>query len=154
MRFAGRVYRDGSFWLAEIPVFEAMSEGHTREEALSMIEDWFESMIDEQGFMVKAHRVGETRIEISASGLGPMISLLLQRQRQRSGLSLAEVAERLGARSRNAYARYERGHSVPSVEKLDELLQAVSEDGDLVVGMSSQRSTGARISPSIGARQR
>ena len=51
---------------------------------------------------------------------------LLQRQCQSSGLSLAAAAERLGAKSRNAHARYERGASVPTVVKLDELLQAVS----------------------------
>ena len=154
MRFAGRVFRDGADWLAEVPVFDAMSQGQTRAEALSMVEDWFESMVDSPGFAARAHRVSDARFEISGSDLGPMISLLLQRLRQRSGLSLAEVAERLGAKSRNAYARYERGDSVPSVEKLDELLQAVSEGSDLVVGMSSQRSTGARISSRIGARRR
>ena len=51
-----------------------------------------------------------------------MVSLLLQRKRELSGLSLAQVASRLGMKSRNTYARYEQGHSVPSVEKLNELL--------------------------------
>ena len=118
-----------------------------------MVEDWFESMVDEPGFAAKAHRAGEARFEISASDLGPMISLLLQRQRQRSGLSLAEVAERLGAKSRNAYARYERGDSMPSVEKLDELLQAVSGGSDLLVGVSSGSSGDVAVSPGIGARR-
>ena len=68
-----------------------------------------------------------------------MISLLLQRQRQRSGLSLAEAAERLGAKSRNAYARYERGESLPTIEKLDQLLHAVSADQELVVDQTSGR---------------
>jgi transcriptional regulator with XRE-family HTH domain len=62
-----------------------------------------------------------------------MIRLLLQRQRQISGLSLAVAAERLGAKSRNAYARYEQGSSVPTVEKLDKLLQAVSGGRDFVL---------------------
>ena len=52
----------------------------------------------------------------------PLVSLLLRRQRERSGLSLADAAARLGARSRNAYARYERGTSLPTIEKLDALL--------------------------------
>ena len=53
---------------------------------------------------------------------------LLRRQRERSGLSLAEAAARLGAKSRNAYARYEQGTSVPTLDKLTELLQAVAPD--------------------------
>jgi len=39
----------------------------------------------------------------------------------------------LGAKSRNAYARYEQGRSVPTVEKLDKLLQAVSGGRDFVL---------------------
>jgi transcriptional regulator with XRE-family HTH domain len=65
-----------------------------------------------------------------------MIRLLLQRQRQKSGLSLAEVAHRLGAKSRNAYARYEQGVSVPTIEKLDELLRAIAPDREIVVRQS------------------
>ena len=64
-----------------------------------------------------------------------MIGLVLRRQRERSGLSLAQAAQRLGVKSRNAYARYERGTSVPSVEKLGQLIKAVSEK-DLVLHQS------------------
>jgi len=136
MRFSGRVFKDGPIWLAEVPVFEAMTQGPTRREALEMIEDWFASMVNQPGFVATAHERNGDEFEISASDLGEMISLLLRRQRQRSGLSLAEVAQRLGAKSRNAYARYERGDSLPTIEKLDELLRAVSEGRDFLVGES------------------
>ena len=63
-----------------------------------------------------------------------MVSLLLRRQRQQSGLTLAQVAERLEAKSRNAYARYEQGVSVPTVDKLDELLRAIAPDRPILVG--------------------
>ena len=102
-----------------------------------MIEDWFTAMVDRAGFRAQALLVGNEDVEITASDLGPMIGLLLQRQRQQSGLSLAEVADRLGAKSRNAYARYERGDSLPTVTKLDELLHAISPDRDLVLNQSS-----------------
>jgi transcriptional regulator with XRE-family HTH domain len=49
---------------------------------------------------------------------------------------LRDVALRLGASSRNAYARYERGEAVPSLDKLDALLKAVSPGSDLVVRAS------------------
>jgi len=139
MRFSGKVYREGSFWLAEVPVFEAMTQGRTRREAVEMIEDWFVTMVNQPGFTATARLRGRAEFEVSGSDLRSMISLLLQRQRQRSGLSLAEVAQRLGAKSRNAYARYERGESLPTVEKLDQLLHAVSADRDLVVDQSRGR---------------
>ncbi|MHB1847073.1 MAG: helix-turn-helix domain-containing protein, partial [Deltaproteobacteria bacterium] len=46
--------------------------------------------------------------------------------REAHGLSLAEVSRRLGQRSRNAYARYEQGLSVPTIDKLEKLLSAVT----------------------------
>ena len=62
-----------------------------------------------------------------------MTAFLLKRRRQASGASLRQVAERLGASSRNAYARYERGEAVPSMEKLDALLKAASPGDDIVI---------------------
>jgi transcriptional regulator with XRE-family HTH domain len=49
------------------------------------------------------------------------------------------VAARLGARSLNAYARYEQGRTTPSVQKLSELLSAVVPDWDFVLIESRTR---------------
>lgn len=133
MRFQGKVYKDGNWWLAEVPIFDAMTQGRTRKEALEMIADWFETVADCPDFSVSVYRGRKGEFEIEASDTRLMIRLLLQRQRQLNGLSLAAAAERLGAKSRNAYARYERGTSVPSVEKLDQLLRAVSPRKDFVL---------------------
>jgi len=139
MRFSGRVYKHKSHWLAEVPLFEAMTQGRSRREALEMIADWFVSMVNDPGFAVEAVLTGEGEFEVTSNDLKSMTSLLLQRQRQESGLSLADAAERLGAKSRNAYARYERGDSVPTIEKLDQLLRAVSPDRDVVLHQSGRR---------------
>lgn len=133
MRFYGKVYKDGKFWLAEVPILDAMTQGHTQKEAYAMVEDLLETLTNRPGFSVKVHPGEHGDFEVSSSDTRGMISLLLRRQRERSGLSLAEAAARLGAKSRNAYARYERGTSVPTVEKLNELLQAVSPGQDFVL---------------------
>jgi len=125
--------------LAEVPLFDAVTQGRSRREALEMIEDWFVSMVNRPGFAVEAMPTGKEQFEVTSDDLKSMISLLLQRQRQESGLSLADAAKRLGARSRNAYARYERGDSVPTIEKLDQLLRAISPDRDVVLHQSAQR---------------
>src|SRR5437870_8971130 len=131
MRFEGKLIRDGRFWLAEVPLFDAMTQGRTRKKALAMIADWFEAMIDRPGFTAHVHSAG-SKFEIGGSDTAAMIALLLRRRRQAIGASLSEIASRLGAASRNAYARYERGDAVPTVEKLDELLKATTPRGDLV----------------------
>ena len=137
MRFLGTVHEDGEFWLAEVPVLDAMTQGRTREEALDMAGDLLESLANRPGFSVKVHPGKGDDFEVSSPDTRGLVSLLLRRQRERSGLSLAEAAERLGAKSRNAYARYERGTSAPTLDKLSELLRAVSPDRDFVLHRSA-----------------
>jgi predicted RNase H-like HicB family nuclease len=133
MRFQGHVRKDGKHWLAEVPLFDAVTQGRTRSQALDMLADWFETMVARSNFAVVVHQTSGDAFEVDGSDSRAMISLLLRRQRHKSGLSLAQVAARLGARSRNAYARYERGSAVPTVEKLEELLKAVAPKREIVV---------------------
>ena len=137
MRFQGKVYRDGRFWLAEVPIVEAITQGRTRKEALEMMSDWFETMVDQSGFSVTVHTVSADTFEVASSDIRAIVSLLLRRRREASGLSLAEAARQLGVKSRNAYARYEKGESLPTIEKLDFLLRAVSDGRDFVVTESA-----------------
>lgn len=39
MELEAKVYKDGKFWLAEIPGLDAMTQGRTRKEALAMAKD-------------------------------------------------------------------------------------------------------------------
>jgi hypothetical protein len=133
MRFQGRVYKEGKFWLAEVPILDAMTQGRTQKEALIMVKDLLETLANRPGFSVEVHPGQQGNFEVSAADIRGLVSLLLRRQRERSGLSLAEAAARLGAKSGSAYARYERGLSAPTVEKLAELLQAVSPGQDVVL---------------------
>lgn len=137
MHFAGKLSRDGKWWLAEVPIFGAMTQGRSRKEALEMIADWFTSMVGRRDFKVRVHAGSGDEFEVSSDDLRTMVSMMLRRQRQQSGLTLGEVADRLEAKSRNAYARYEQGLSVPSVEKLDELLRAIAPDRPLVVSQGN-----------------
>ena len=133
VRFAGSVYRDGKLWLIEIPVLDVMTQGYTRKEAFEMIADLVETLADKHGFSVIVYPGKSGTFEVSSSDTRTMVSLLLQCQRELSGLSLAQAAKRLGVSSRNAYARYEQGASVPTVEKLNELLHAVAPKKDSVL---------------------
>ena len=136
MRFNGKVYKDGKFWLAELPLLDAMTQGQTRKEAYAMVKDLLESLANRPGFKVTVHPGKHGDFEVSSTDPRVLISLFLRRQRERSGLSLSEAAERLGAKSRNAYARYEQGTSMPSLEKLTELYQAVAPGRDIVLHQS------------------
>ena len=137
MRFSGTIYKDGKFWLAEIPILDLMTQGRTKKEAYEMIADMLESLVDKDDFKVTVYTGKKDTFEVGSSESKHMVRLLLQRKRELSGLSLAQVASRLGMKSRNTYARYEQGRSVPSLEKLNELLQAVCPQRDIVITESA-----------------
>ncbi len=137
MRFYGKIYKDDKFWLAEIPILDLMTQGRTKKEAYDMVADMLETMIDKEGCRIEVHKGPKGSFEVSSLEPRHMVGLLLQRKRELSGLSLAQVANRLGTSSRNTYARYEQGRSVPSVEKLNELFHAVCPKTDIVINESS-----------------
>ena len=45
---------------------------------------------------------------------------------------MGRAAERLGQHPKNAHARYEQGKSMPTVEKLEQLLDAIAPDQKIV----------------------
>ena len=98
-----------------------------------MIADAVEALVNRAGFKLDVFPCSGERFEVGSEDQAALTAFLLRRARQRAGLSLAQVAERLGARSINAYARYEQGRSVPTVQKLSELFAAVLPDRDLVL---------------------
>jgi hypothetical protein len=132
MRFPGRIRRDGRFWLVEVPALDAVTQGRTKREALAMAEDLVETMAGVKGFRATVYPTGGETFEVGGNRLGVLLALLLRRQRERQGLTLAEAAERLGQRSRNAYARYEQGRAMPTVEMLERLLKAIAPDQKIV----------------------
>jgi hypothetical protein len=132
MRFPGRIRKDGAYWLVEIPAFDAMTQGRSKREAYAMAKDLLETMARIRGFRVTVFPTGRDSFEISANRVAILLAVLLRRQRERRGLTLAEAAERMGQRSKNAYARYEQGKTMPTVEKLEELLKAIAPDQRIV----------------------
>ncbi len=133
MRFSGKVYKDGKYWLAEIPILDAMTQGKTKKEAYEMAVDMVETMIGREDFKIELFKGKNGQFEIGSKQPSFLISLLLQRKREISGMSLSQVAKRMGSSSRNAYARYEQGKSVPTIEKLNGLLSAVCPSSEFVI---------------------
>lgn len=139
MRLSGSVYRDGRYWIIEVPILDVMTQGFSEQDAYDMIADAIESLVYREGFRIEVFPERDGYFEIEASDTAVLIAFLLKQERLKSGLSLKQVAERLGAKSHNAYARFEQGRSVPTIEKLAELYAAVSPEKDLVLAESRAR---------------
>ena len=133
MLIEGRIIRDGRWYLAEIPLLDGMTQAHTRKAVLGMAADWVRTLAPNEKIKVTARWLGEGRFVLNCEPPEAMIALALRRRREAAGLSLAQVADRIGAKSRNAYARYEQGSALPTITKLAELLRAVDPDRDLTL---------------------
>ena len=133
MRFAGRVFKSGRYWAIEVPILSVVTQGHTKKEAFEMIADAIEILVNKPAFEVQVFPSKGEYFEVGASDEAALTAFLLRRERTKSGLTLAEVAQRLGARSLNTYARYEQGRSVPTVPKLSKLLSALASRKDFVL---------------------
>lgn len=152
MLIAGRIWKDGAWWLAESEIADVATQGKTRTEAAAMLADAIESLANRPGFKVTvrdAPSAGEGGVTLEANDSAALVALVLRRQREANGLSLSQVAEALGQSSKTAYARYEQGHSVPTIEKFEELLRAVSSNAAVIIGTQAGKATkpAARVRP-------
>ena len=133
MELEGKVWKDGKFWLVEVPILDAMTQGKSKKDALRMIEDavtgliecYFENKAGKK-LGVKAFLREDNVIGITAKDTKVLLSLSLIKQREKSNSTVRDVSKRLGSKSPNAYAQYERGRLSVTLEKYEELLMAVS----------------------------
>lgn len=139
MMFAGKVWKDGTWWLAEVPLLDVMTQGKTRSEAGAMLKDAIESLVGKATFSVRVVDCGGGDVAIEADDVSTLFATALKRQREAHGLSIADVAKTLGQSSKTAYARYEHGHVVPTIDKANQLLRAVAPDLPVVLGFSRSK---------------
>lgn len=133
MELEGKVWKDGKFWIVEVPVIDVCTQGRTRKEALIMIENAIMELIFEYFHTFETEDLKleildreKNVIGIKASNNNLMLSFSLIRQRELSKSTVREVAERLGSKSPNAYAQYERGKMRITLDQYERLLQAVN----------------------------
>lgn len=127
MILEGRIEKSGRWWAVEIPSIGLFTQGRTRKEAEAMTADALETLAGKA--LGASARVDGDRIYVEAQDTAAMVAFVLRSRRANSHLTLAQVAQRIGIKSPNAYARYEQGRSVPTVSMLDRLLRAVDGRG-------------------------
>ena len=133
MELEGKFWKNKKKWVVEVPTLGVIVESHSKKSALEDIQITLKDL-------VLAHFPSENngRIDIIVShyprgvlGIGMtdnklLLALSLRRQREQSGLTIREAAQRLGSRSPNAYAQYERGKIRISLDKFERLLEAAN----------------------------
>jgi predicted RNase H-like HicB family nuclease len=133
MELEGKIWKSGKFWFVEVQSIDVCTQGHSRKEALKMIVDAIEVLIagyfpdeDMGKFKVAIQDYGKKGIGIISSNNSLMVSFSLIRQREISKSTVREIAGRLGSKSPNVYAQYERGKVNITLNQYERLLEAVN----------------------------
>lgn len=138
----GRVFRipkplGNIRWGGECEAARVWGQATTKAEAIEDIGHLITAKADKPGFVATARELGPdpaggVAVWVESNDPATLVALVLGEQRREHGLSLADVAKKLGTASRNAYASYEQGQREPSIGKLLELLAAVAPTMTLV----------------------
>ena len=128
MKLEGNIWRSRSSrsWLAEVRDLDLVTQGRSRKDAVAMLQDAVEVLAEDEAFRIVVELDATGRCTGGSNSDARLIALMLKRLRGREGLSVREVARRLGSASPNAYAQYETGRVAPSIDTLTRLLAALN----------------------------
>ncbi|HEY9885969.1 MAG TPA: type II toxin-antitoxin system HicB family antitoxin [Vampirovibrionales bacterium] len=126
MKFLGQCWKDGKFWLIEVPALDLMTQGETKKEALLMIKDAIQALINREDIEVNVESLKDGEFLVGCSEPKFLIALMLKRQRSAHNLTIQEVVDRLGMSSKNAYAQYEQGKHEPTTSKISQFIDVIS----------------------------
>ena len=128
MWIEGNLEKSGKYWAVSIPALEVYTQGRTKKEAYFMVKDALEGLAEADGFDLDILVIpeGSGHFRAGSNDTKAFTAFVLRRWRQAHNLTLAEAAERLGAASKNAYARYEQGRSEPTISMMERLIRAIS----------------------------
>ena len=126
--------QEGIWWSAHCDIAGIFTQGKSRANAMLALADAFEDVVNRDDFKVTVTALAGDEVSVDASDPALLLGVVLRYQREAHHLSLADVAKRIGASSRNAYARYEHGTSMPKLDTVQEILKAVAPELALTVG--------------------
>jgi hypothetical protein len=133
MELEGKLWKNKKLWMAHIPALGLVTQSATRQTTLENIQASVKELVhfyfpSEAGQELKITLCSYPKgiIGVAMADLKLLLALSLRRQREQSGLTIREVAHRLGSKSPNAYAQYERGKIRISLDKFEQLLQAAN----------------------------
>lgn len=129
MEISGKICKSKKdrFWLAGVSFLDLLVQAETKKEIPEMVKDAVELLVDDPNFSVDVYVTGED-LFLSANDVKKLVALMLKRLRLKNELKLEDVAEALNAKSINEYAQYEQAKHLPSIEKLQQFLDAIDPE--------------------------
>ena len=127
MKIEGKLEKKAGekIWGVDIPEIGIFTQGRTKKDACKMAKEAIELVVNLEEFKVIIEPAQNNNFFIIPNNIGPILAMILRQKRIDNGLSIRDVASRLGQSSPNSYGRYENGKNIPTIEKFDELLAAI-----------------------------
>lgn len=132
MKLKGNYYKDGSWWLAEIPSIQYLEQGKTKSELFELVKSGIQLLMEDTPFKCTVEDQGEGEFILSSDNPRVMGCFIIKRLREAQGLSIREVAQKLGHKSHTEFARHESGKTAMTLETFNKYVQALS-DKDIVI---------------------
>ncbi len=126
MRLVGNYYKDGKFWLCELPFIQLMDQGRTKKECLIMIKDAIEILINDKEFKCEVTELGNGKFAVGTSQVKTLAAFVVRRLREAQGLTIREAGTLLGMKSHTEYARHESGKVAMNMETFNRYVEVLS----------------------------
>lgn len=111
-------------YFIQIPDLELYSQAESLEEIPVMVDDLVGMMFEEagiEGYEILWEKGSNEHFLIGTKDVPGLLAFIMRRKRGDLGVSVTELAERMGYSSHNSIAAYEQASRSPSVEKFAEI---------------------------------
>jgi len=95
-----------------------------KDAVFELMKSYFKDLSEE--FDIFVHDYKGDSFGLTSNDSNVLLSFLLIRQREESGLSIRDVAKRLDSKSPNSYAQYEKGRMNFSIVQYEKLMHAIN----------------------------
>ena len=126
MRLVGNYYKEGNFWLCDLPFIQLMDQGRTKKECLSMMKDAIEILINDKDFKCEVIDIGDGKFAIVTSQVKTLAAFVVRRLREAQGFTIREAGALLGMKSHTEYARHESGKVAMNMETFNRYVEVLS----------------------------
>ena len=131
-----KLTKDEGLWLSECESLDLMTQGHSRDEAITMMISMISDFCGDGSKLQETKIIdnGSNIVEVCFVDIRAVLPYFLKLFREQEKLTQAQVAESLGVSSVTNYARYEQGNTHPTVDALSKLLDVMGGRRLKVVG--------------------
>lgn len=126
MLINGKIRKEDSFWIVEIPELNLLTESKNRQESLELILWLIEEKYSFKKNNFHIEHLKEGSFQLSSKDLDVMQSLILKGLRNKEGLTIQEVADRLGFKGRSSYFKYESGKRSMSFDQFNRIVSVIT----------------------------